>query len=227
MIYLLSVFAGVIGALVGWAVAVLIAAAGLGNESSRAIAMIGPAGAAFGFFVAVSLVLYIRGGFRSFRDIATRCAALVAALGITVAGAYGLRTATFAHLGINATGPAVEFEIRLPPVMASAATDRDTQVELLTGINQTIAHIDNQLLPTADGQAILKGSVPLEFSTNDRLVVLNLPGQGQRLFKLRLAADPSPSAEFGPWHLVDRVVTPSASGISVPHDAFAIRYRVL
>jgi hypothetical protein len=76
---------------------------------------------------------------------------------------------------------------------------------------------------------VLRGSVPLDFRTTDRIVVLNLPGQPQRLFKLRLAASPSHSDQFGPWHLADHV-TPTTAIEPVrttPNDAFAIRYRVL
>jgi hypothetical protein len=76
---------------------------------------------------------------------------------------------------------------------------------------------------------VLRGSVPLDFRTTDRIVVLNLPGQPQRLFKLRLAESPSRSDRFGPWHLADRV-TPLTANEPVrgaPNDAFAIRYRVL
>jgi hypothetical protein len=58
-------------------------------------------------------------------------------------------------------------------------------------------------------------------------VVLNLPGQPQRLFKLRLAASPSHSDQFGPWHLADRVAPINAGEAVRPNDAFAIRYRVL
>jgi hypothetical protein len=58
-------------------------------------------------------------------------------------------------------------------------------------------------------------------------VVLNLPGQPQRLFKLRLAASPSHSDQFGPWHLADRVAPVNAGEAARPNHAFAIRYRVL
>ena len=66
-------------------------------------------------------------------------------------------------------------------------------------------------------------------TTTERVVVLNIPGRAQCEFKLRLAADPSPSDHFGPWHLADRVASPSAGEVikNIPHDAFAIRYRVL
>ena len=75
---------------------------------------------------------------------------------------------------------------------------------------------------------MLRGSVPLDFRTTDRFVVLNLPGQPQRLFKLRLAASPSHSDQFGPWHLADRVAPTAKEPVcNAPNDAFAIRYRVL
>ena len=60
-------------------------------------------------------------------------------------------------------------------------------------------------------------------------MILNLPGQAQRLFKLRLAASPSHSDQFGPWHLADGVTSPKRDepARTEPDDAFAIRYRVL
>ena len=234
---LAALLAGVAGALAGWAVAVLVAsAAGIGSgEDMRAFVVIGPAGAVAGFFIAVALTLYVKGGFRSFGEIAARSLAVTAMLGVTVAGLYGLRAATLAHLGVNVAAPAVEFEIRLPPTTASAALGRtaqagfqsEFQVELLTDRNQALARLDQPLWPTSDGRTVLKGTVPLEFRTSDRMVVLSLPGQGQRLFKLRLPAEPTRSAEFGPWHLADRVIPPGVSPSSAPDDAYAIRYRVL
>jgi hypothetical protein len=69
----------------------------------------------------------------------------------------------------------------------------------------------------------------LDYRTTDRVVILNLPGQEQCQFKLRLAANPSRSDQFGPWHLADRVASRSKGEEtrSQQNDAFAIRYRVL
>jgi hypothetical protein len=69
--------------------------------------------------------------------------------------------------------------------------------------------------------------VTLDYRTTDRIVVLHLPGQPQRLFKLRLAANPGHCDQFGPWHLVDRVASPGREPVRELNDAFAIRYRVL
>jgi len=149
--------------------------------------------------------------------------------GALAAGGYSLRNAALNHLGLMSRAPAVEFEIRLPGAAANADLKREAQVELLTDQNQTLARIDGGLRATEDGRAVLRGSVPLTFRTSDRMVVLNLPGQSQRTFKLRLPPSPSPSDDFGPWHMVDRVVSGTATETArgTPDDTFAIRYRVL
>jgi hypothetical protein len=70
--------------------------------------------------------------------------------------------------------------------------------------------------------------VTLDYRTTERAVLLNLPGQGQCQFKLRLPASPSHSGQYSPWHLADGIV-PAKGDANTPetHDAFAIRYRVL
>jgi hypothetical protein len=105
----------------------------------------------------------------------------------------------------------------------------DTQIELHTDRNQTLAQVQGALAPDGDGRSVLKGSVALDYRTSDRVVVVNLPGKAQCEFKLRLAASPSRSEAFGPWHLADRVAAPGKGEESrrEQNDAFAIRYRVL
>ncbi len=189
----------------------------------------GLAGAAAAAAVAIVLTLYFRGQTRSPRDIVRHSAAAAVAIGLLAFAAYDMRHAAFDYLGINLSKPAVEFEIRLPDTAALAVMAGSTQVELHTDKNQTLANMREGLATTEDGRTVLRGSVPLEFRTTDRIVVLNLPGQAQRLFKLRLAASPSHSDQFGPWHLADRVTPISAAEPvrTAPSDAFAIRYRVL
>jgi hypothetical protein len=189
----------------------------------------GLAGAAAAAGVSIVLILYFRTRYRASRDIAGHLAAAVVAAGLLTFVADDMRRAAFDYLGINSAKPAVEFEIRLPDAAALAVTAGTTQIELHTDKNQTLAKLREGLASTEDGRAVLRGSVPLDFRTTDRMVVLNLPGQPQRLFKLRLAASPSHSDQFGPWHLADRV-TPTTANEPVrtaPNDAFAIRYRVL
>jgi hypothetical protein len=237
MIYILAIGAGIAGAFGGWIGGILAAtAAGIdvsstaGVNGQLAILAIGPAGAVVGMLAAIALTLVIKDGCRSLRDIWTKTSLVIAMIGILVAGTLGLRASAFNHLGLIATAPAVEFEIRLPATAASAlsiAGRSQTQVELHTDQNQALAQIDRNLQNANDGRFILRGHVPLEFRTAKRVVVINLPGQGYRAFRLRLPANPSPSNEFGPWHLPDRIGGEISTVSAVPDDTYAIRYRVL
>jgi len=139
--------------------------------------------------------------------------------------AWDMRHAAQAFLGINPAKPSVEFEIRLP--RAALADVTDSQVELVTDRNQKLARMQATPASDGNGRTVIRGSVTLDYRTTDRVVVLNLPGQPQRLFKLRLAANPSHSARFGPWHLADDVASAPGEPPRELNDAFAIRYRVL
>jgi hypothetical protein len=200
--------------------------AGDSTDGVLGMLMSGLAGVAAALAVAIILTVYFRIRYRSARDIVRHGIATAAVLGLLAFVAYDMRHAALAYLGINPTGPAVEFEIRLPKTAAS--TMADTQIELHTDKNQMLAEV-GALSSDEDGRSVLKGSVPLEYRTTDRVVVLNLPGLAQCEFKLRLAANPSHSEEFGPWHLADRVATPGKGEETraEQNDAFAIRYRVL
>ncbi len=197
------------------------------SDSWTGLLTSGLAGAAAAGAVAIVLTLYFRGRYRSSRDIARHFAAAILAIGLLAFAAYDMRHAAFDYLGINSAKPAVEFEIRLPVAAALAVMAGSTQIELHTDKNQTLAKLREGLASSEDGRTVLRGSVPLDFRTTDRVVVLNLPGQPQRLFKLRLAASPSHSDQFGPWHLADRVTSQNAGEPIRANDAFAIRYRVL
>jgi hypothetical protein len=189
--------------------------------------MSGLSGIAAALAVAITLTVYFRSGYRSGRDIVRHGLAAAVVLGLLAFVAYDMRHAAFAYLGINPTKPAVEFEIRMPKSAASTAAE--TQVELHTDRNQTLAQVQGGLASDGDGHSVIRGSVRLDYHTRDRIVVLNLPGQAQCQFKLRLAANPSHSDQFGPWHLADRVASGSGAEETraEQNDAFAIRYRVL
>jgi hypothetical protein len=193
--------------------------------------MSGLAGIATALAVAIVLTVYLRSRYRSVRDVVRHGLAAAAVFALIAFVVYDMRHAALAYLGINPTKPAVEFEIRLPRTAVSAI--RDTQVELHTDRNQRLAQMQGQVqgAPAADGDGltVLRGSVPLDYRTSDRVVILNLPGVASCEFKLRLPASPSPSDQFGPWHLADRVASPitGEETRSQQHDAFAIRYRVL
>jgi hypothetical protein len=198
-----------------------------GPDGGLGLLMSGLSGVAAALAVAIMLTVYFRSGHRSARDIVRHGLAAAVALGLLVFVASDMRHAALAYLGINPTKPAVEFEIRLPKTVVS--TTADTQIELHTDRNQTLAQVQGTLASDGVGRSVLRGSVPLEYRTTERVVVLNLPGKAQCEFRLRLAANPSRSDQFGPWHLADRVAAPGKGEETraEQNDAFAIRYRVL
>jgi hypothetical protein len=187
----------------------------------------GLAGIAAALAVAIALTVYFRSRYRSGRDMLRHGLAAAAVLALLAFVASDMRHAALAYLGINPAKPAVEFEIRLP--IAALSSIAGSQIELHTDRNQTLAQLQGAPAAEADGLGVLRGSVPLDYRTTDRVVILNLPGLASCEFKLRLAANPSRSDTFGPWHLADRVAFPNGreETRSQQNDAFAIRYRVL
>lgn len=197
-----------------------------GADGGLGMVMSALAGVAAALAVAIMLTVYFRSGYRSGHDVLKHGIAAAAVLALLAFVAYDLRHAAFAYLGINPAKPAIEFEIRLPK--AALTTVADTQIELHTDRNQKLAKVLGAIASDDAGRSVLKGSVTLDYRTTERVVVLNLPGQSPREFKLRLAASPTHSDQFGPWHLADRIASPSDEvGRSEPNDSFAIRYRVL
>jgi hypothetical protein len=197
-----------------------------GPDGGLGLLMSGLAGAAAALAVAIALSVYFHSRHRSTRDVVKHGLATVLVLCLVAFVAYDMRHAALAYLGINPERPAVEFEIRMPKAALSAISD--SQIELHTDRNQSLAQVA-RAEDSGDGRGVLRGTLQLDYRTSERIVVLNLPGRAQCEFKLRLAADPSRTLQFSPWHLADRVAL-SAAGESPggdAHSAFAIRYRVL
>lgn len=180
-------------------------------------------GIAAALAVALAMTIYFRLSYRSWRDVVRHGLAALAATALFAFAAYDMRHAALAYLGLNPSKPAVEFEIRMPRETLAAVSD--TQIELHTDRNQTLALVDG-VRDLADGRALLRGAVALNHRTADRLLVVSLPGKGTFEFRLRLPAEPHRSEQFGPWHLADRIASPT-TGATAPQDAYTIRYRVL
>ncbi|CAN5507529.1 hypothetical protein BH11PSE4_BH11PSE4_06840 [soil metagenome] len=181
------------------------------------------AGAATAVAVAIALSIYFSRGYRSRRDLMQHGFGMIVVLGLTAFAVSDVRATALTYLGIIASKPAVEFEIRLPDAVAAKVDTSATQIELHTDRNQALANLHAGPSFTSTGVSILRGSVPLKFRTSHRVVILTLPGQSPLAFKLRLAPSPSQTAEFGPWHLADSGVT----GAGATSDIYAIRYRVI
>jgi hypothetical protein len=232
MVYFLASLAGAAGAFGGWlATGAMLAFSAAtfavpGPDGiTDAFAFFGPLGALLGLTIGIALTLRLKGGVRAPIEIARRGALMLAVIASAVVGMMQLGYAALGHLGLNPKPPAVAFEIRLPQM--SDATRTEAQVELHTDLNQTVARLDGEWTLSEDGRPVLRGSVPLAYRTSQRTVILNLPGQPARLFKLRLAENPSHSETFSPWHQVDFIDKGIAPERARPDEGIAIRYRVL
>lgn len=235
MAYAIAIVAGFSGAALGWVLAGIAAVAVMQMLGAPLTADALPAtfyllnqlGAIAGFLLATCIALRLFGRARSMREGARNGLVIAAALALIFAAGSSLRLSAMDHLGLNAGARLIEFEIRLPPVIATGSSKREAQVELHTDANQAIAQLRGGEW-SDDGRAILKGSVRIEFRTTQRMLVLHMPGQPQRQFKIRLAANPGRSAEFSPWHLVDFVARAGGDRTRpATDDGFAIRYRVI
>jgi len=196
------------------------------SDGGLGLMMSALSGAATALAIAIVLTVYFHTGYRTGRDVIKHGLATIFALGLLAFVTFDMRNVALVYLGINPAKPSVEFEIRLPKTEVSAISD--TQIELHTDRNQKLASVE-QAGDSDDGRSVLRGIVALDYRTSERVVVLNMPGRAQCEFKLRLAADPSRSDQFGPWHVADRVASPVAGDLTndVSHDAFSIRYRVI
>jgi hypothetical protein len=236
-------FAAAFAGLIGAAGAALAMRVFLGAHSSRVVvpgttwpvetltpALTGIA-AVLGMMAAIALALRLghAGDFRSARELAGRTLVLSALMIALAATGYGLRGEVLSHLGIGAAAPTVEFEIRVPLAVANRAPLEETQVEFRSDRRSALARLRREWRAAPDEQMVVSGRVAIDIGTLDRAIVLNLPGEPSRLFRLRLARNPSPSDEFGPWHQVDAFAK-AGSGApegAKPVDGFAIRYRAL
>ena len=192
-------------------------------DGQLGILMSALSGIAMALAVALAMTVYFRLSYRSWHDVVRHGLAGLVAIALFAFAAYDMRHAALAYLGLNPSKPAVEFEIRMPREMLTAATD--SQIELHTDRNQTLALVDG-VRDLDDGRALLRGAVALNHRTADRMLVVNLPGKGTFEFRLRLPAEPHRTGQFGPWHLADRIASPLAGAIA-PQDGYTIRYRVL
>ncbi|MCP3399300.1 acriflavin resistance protein [Bradyrhizobium sp. CCGB20] len=195
-------------------------------DNQLGILMSALSGIAAALAVALAMTVYFRLSYRSWRDVVRHGLATFAAIALFAFAVYDMRHAASAYLGLNPSRPAVEFEIRMPrEMLAAVSAVSDTQIELHTDRNQTLALVGG-VRELGDGRAVLRGAVALNHRTADRMLVVNLPGKGTFEFRLRLPAEPHRSEQFGPWHLADRIASP-VTGTAAPQDAYTIRYRVL
>ncbi len=116
-------------------------------------------GVAAALAVALAMTVYFRMATGPGATSLRHGLAALAAAALFAFAAYDMRHAALAYLGLNPSKPAVEFEIRMPRETLTTASD--SQIELHTDRNQTLALVDG-VSDLADGRALLRGAVALE-----------------------------------------------------------------
>jgi hypothetical protein len=174
----------------------------------------------------VLLTLYWRGtrGLYLFVGLIAVCLSLVL---VAVSG-FGIWYAGQPHvLNINGPTPQLEFEVK-PPAGQSVETLADVQPELDTPRNRMPMpgywHTD---APQDSG--VRAGYVELYFRTSQRLFVLKFPGQEDKIFRLKLPANPMREKyrAWSDWQNPDFVAKPGQQP-SPPTGGseYQIRYKM-
>ena len=238
MTIFLAILAGIAGAVLGWIVAafgafLIMQAMGVsqmeGAAAMAAFFTLGPIGGLVGLILGVWLTVRLRGGKAAAgRTLAYSALAIVAAV-VLVPGAFWLYiNATNELVTSGNVRPAeLEFEIRLPASSSLPQQPDAVQIELHTSKNVMPATMKKDS-PVKDGdRMVLRGSVTLYFRVSDRFLVMKVAGEPDRLFTLKLRANPPATKELGGWERVafiaDKSSQPRKGG---PGDDYEVRYRV-
>ncbi len=227
MIYLLALVAGFAGAVAGWTVAFVVAAALMGGSGvDRAMLAFwgfGLLGGIIGFvlgLVAAWLISrrYARKPIRLGR-LALVVVGIVVGLNVLAAVVSGLSNLK-EFLNIGGPDPGIVFEIRLPAGQQLPA-DKDAVIVLMRiGAQEKPAWIDKERIREEDGRAFVGGVAILTDRDPDTALILVLPNEPRRIFKLTLSRWVLPSREFGPWQRAD-AIEPPAGG-----DTTELRYYI-
>ena len=178
-----------------------------------------------GLLLGVWLALRLRGGSRSLAAVVGYSGLT---LGTVVAGAAAVIALVLLFdetLNRNAAKPQALFEIRLPPGSKLADDRRGIEVELNTDRNGASAFLHEEWRHDGN-RPVISGGVELAFRTTQRILVLKIKGEPDRLFRLELSGKPVHSDEFGAWQPVDFVADgPIEPRPATAADQFDIRYR--
>ena len=229
--YIAAALAGVVGTVVGWLAAALLAVAigsALGvSDREGALAMsaffaIGPIGGLTGLVLAVWFVMRRRRR-KGLTATASHLGAAVAGVvvaAVLVAGGFWL---TRPFTNGNGLPPELVFEILMPAgakppelVSRADALARRSPIELQTSENVMSAQISSVRME--GDRPIVTGRVEMAFRARSRLLVFRQPG-GAVVFDIDLPRSPGHEAEFTPW----QASTVLQNGVRL--EGFHIRYR--
>ena len=235
MLYVWALIAGMAGAVAGWFVTGALAAwiAGLfgmsdfeGGRGMFAFLVVGPLGGLIVMLLTIWGVLRVGKGRARLGPTLGRIALVVAGIAAVVGAGIGLRLMTIETYA-NEAAPTLEFEIRVPASLP--LPDRSgVRVELHTDQNVGESYFADPWLRADGDHQVIAGGVPLMLKTSSRMLVVSLPGQPTRLFRLGLSRNPGSTPTLGKWRRPDFIDAPN---FDQPHaapadDPVELRQRV-
>ncbi|MGD9503212.1 MAG: hypothetical protein AB7V40_12085, partial [Methyloceanibacter sp.] len=197
-----------------------------GGRGLVALMVIGPVGALAGLVLGVWLALRYFAASAGARRVAAYSGSVVLAIALLGIGYIQYLSLSDDVLVRNALPAAAQFEIRFPEQARLPDKLQGVRIDLDTDKNSAEASF--HAAPPDGARPVIAGSVDLYFRTGSRFLVLKMQGEPDRLFQLKLAANPPASPELGPWQPLDYVADqpggqPRKAGAG---DDYAIRYRV-
>jgi MFS family permease len=232
MTYLLAILAGIAGAAIGWfasamAALVLGGMSGMsdfeGGRAMFAFLGIGPIGGLIGLIAGILLALRYHGKFTGFGNLAGRGVMVLVAIATLVAGGILIRLYTLPDL--DHPLPRIVFEIRLPPD-AKSPEKKAVKITLDTDKNQTDALLETKWLTQDGGRQVLHGFVDLYKRTTNRLLVLKIAGEPDRLFTVKLWGNPGANPVFTEWEQVEYIAAEDGLRRADDDDKYEFRFKV-
>ncbi len=237
MTFLLALLAGIVGAVVG---AFLGAAIGamlapyLGISSFEgaagyfAIFLIAPLGGILGLIIGVVLLLRSR-GVRSFGATAGRFGLVIVTIIALVAAGIGYMYFDRDIVNSNGLPPQLAFEIRLAAGAALPASPNDIVIHLDSKKGHAPASIAADKFRRDGDRPVIAGTVEIYYRESQRLLVMRLPNEPDRIFALKLGRDAKHAKEFGAWQRVDHIFEPGQDSArrATANDNYEVRYRAV
>ena len=226
---LAAVIGGLVGAMAGGLIGSVLASAmhvpAREGESGYFIIFIGLIGIVIVTPTAVLLTLYWRGVRRLWLLIGS--VVTFAAIFLVAASGFGVWYMAQPHI-LNANGPTprLEFEVK-PPKSVDVQTLSDVQAELDTDRNVMPADWGDP--KTNQNSGVRAGAVDLYFRTSQRLFVLKFPGREDRIFRLKIPANPMNTKyrEWSDWQNPEFIAKSDSPPARYSGSAdYQIRYRV-
>ncbi len=158
-----------------------------------------------------------------------------ARLAIFLAGAAAIGGGAYWYLFVkptplnpNGPPPLLAFEIRLPPGATLPAPPGQIEVHLDANGRITPGRLSADGFRHDRSQQVIAGSVEMKHRSDHRMLVLNRPGEVERIFHIHVGTQPEHTDEFGPWETVRYARDPGQTQSRFArNESDEIRYRTI